>query len=174
MTVVAKLRSRLAYMYNKGTRALAIAGAVFILVMMGVIVGSVSSRFIFGKSLPGVIEVSEVLMVGIVFLGLARAQQQKLNVRTELLTSCLPRKAQSLLLLLGLLTGLSLMFGVSWYTAKDAYISFLIREERYGIIYFPVWPAKAMVPLGSFLLCLQLLIELVKETKKFFYSQKGG
>ena len=173
MNVVARFRLLVSQLYNKGVLALAAAGAVFILVMMGIIVTSVSGRFLFGRPLPGVIEVSEVLMVGIVFLGLARAQQEKLNVRTELITSHLPNKVQFLLSLLGLLTGLALMIGVTWYGAKEGYGSFLIREERYGIIYFPVWPAKIVVPVGSSLLCLQLIIDLVKEAKELFCSQKG-
>ena len=174
MPVLAKLLSQLLYIYTTCRRVFALIGASLIVGMMVLIVSSGFSRLLFGKSLLGSIEISEVLMVGIVYFGLAQAQQQKLNVRTELVTSRFPRKAQCLFSLLGLLTGLSIMIVVLGYTAEGAYSSFLIRETRFGVMSFPVWPAKAIVPLGSFFLCLQLLIDLVKETKNFFYSQKGG
>lgn len=152
--------------FQTSLRGLAVIAAGLTMVMMVSIVASVSRRFIMGKDIMGVLEFNEVLIVGLVFLALARTQQAGIQVKAEFLTTHFPRRAQVICTLLGLVAGMALYGAITWYSGKAGYHSVLIGEYRYGVARFPIWPAKLVVPFGSLLLCLQCLLDFFREVKK--------
>lgn len=166
MTRLSNLGSRVLSLFQASLRALAVVAAGLTVVMMISIVASVTRRFVFGKDIMGVLEFNEVLIVGLVFLALARTQQAGIQVKAEFLTSHLSPRLQIMFTILGLVAGIALFGAITWYSGKAAYASVLIGEYRYGVARFPIWPAKLVVPFGSLLLCLQCLLDILRESKK--------
>jgi TRAP-type transport system small permease protein len=124
----------------------------------------VFSRHLLNRAIPGVIELNEVLMVGIVFLGLGMAQKEKSHIRAELLVSRLSKGRRKLSDLLATICSLGFWGILLFQSAPRAWDAFLTGEYREGLIKFPLWPARGALALGLFILCLQLLVDLYRET----------
>jgi len=43
-----------------------------------------------------------------------------------------------------------------------------------GIVHFPLWPAKCIIPLGCALLCIRLLVDMVMDIQKLLNPAAGG
>ena len=126
----------------------------FLMVIITIL--DVLSRHLLHRPVPGVIELNEVLMVGIVFFGLAMAQKEKAHIRAELFVSRMKPKLRRFFDLLALI--LSTCFWVILLTQAlpRAWQSYLTGEYREGLIKFPIWPARWALAIGILIMCLQL------------------
>lgn len=132
----------------------------------------VVSRHLLHRAIPGVIELNEVLMVGIVFLGLAMAQKEKTHIRAELLVSRLSAKWQKGLDIFAIVLSLAFWGILLASSAPRAWQSFVIGEYREGLIKFPIWPARGALCFGLLIMCLQLLYDLGMSFSKVAQSLK--
>ena len=127
----------------------------FIMVIITIL--DVLSRHLLHRPVPGVIELNEVLMVGIVFLGLGMAQKEKAHIRAELFVSRLPPKLRRLFDLLALIFSACFWVMLLTQAVPRAWGSYLTGEYREGLIKFPIWPARWALAIGILILCLQLV-----------------
>src|SRR3546814_15044152 len=68
-----------------------LSGFATLLIIL-IVVADVTGRFLFNAPLHGGVELSELLMVALVFFGLAAAQQQRQNFSYELMVRHFPRR----------------------------------------------------------------------------------
>ena len=127
----------------------------FIMVIITML--DVLSRHLLHRPIPGVIELNEVLMVGIVFLGLGMAQKEKSHIRAELFVSRLPPKLQRLFDIFALILSTCFWVVLLSQALPRAWESYLTGEYREGLIKFPVWPARWALAIGLLIICLQLV-----------------
>ena len=127
----------------------------FIMVIITIL--DVLSRHLLHRPIPGVIELNEVLMVGIVFLGLGMAQKEKSHIRAELFVSRLPPKLRRLFDILALVFSTCFWVVLLSQALPRAWESYLTGEYREGLIKFPVWPARWALAIGLLIICLQLI-----------------
>ncbi|CAN5309700.1 hypothetical protein BH23ACT9_BH23ACT9_07290 [soil metagenome] len=146
-------------------RGLAGLAAVCIGALMMITVVDVIRRNLTGSALAGTVEYSELLMVSLVFLGLALAQRDKEHVAVNLVTSRLPRPVSRILRVSGLGIVLALLAWMTLETAKEAYRSFISGEIRIGLQSVRVWPARALIPIGLAALVMQLIADVVAAAK---------
>ena len=134
--------------------------------MIIITIMDIVSRHLLKLPVPGVIELNEVLMVGIVFLGLGMAQKEKSHIRAELFVSRLSslwRKRSDIF---------ALIFSTCFWTillikaVPKAWHSFMIGEYREGLIKFPIWPARWALAIGILIMCLQLLADIYTASTK--------
>lgn len=130
---------------------------VAILVLMLLVVLEVALRDVFGSTVGGTIEISEVLLAFLVFLGVAYAQQDGSHVNTDLVTSRLPPRVAGAVRAVGMLVAVVALLMAVWATADRAWASMQAGEARFGLRSIPVWPARLIVPVGLFLLALESL-----------------
>lgn len=135
------------------------------------IVPDVLLRLCFRKSLRGVVEFNELLIVAIVFLGLARNQAKGSNVRVEIFVSRLSSKMQERLRVLADVIGLLVFAGIGIYGTVEAYFSVLLDERNWAVIRFPVWPARILLAFGALLLCCELLLDIARRVRKLRYGE---
>ncbi len=138
--------------------------ALILLLMAASIVSDVIARPLF-QSIPGTFELNEVLLVIVVFLVLAGAQIERRHVNVSLFISRFSPRRQTLLKLFVLFLSLSFFCFFTLAAGVQAYSSTIVGEQRYGLIPFPVWPARIFLCLGLFLLCLQLSLDIVDKLK---------
>jgi len=136
---------------------------VCVLVMVSTIVIDITGRTFFFKPLEGTLELNEMLMVLIVFLGLAWTQSQRGNVKIEVFASRLSFKSARVVDLAVLTMSLLFASLITIGGTVEALHSTRIREAVWGIARFPVWPGKIMLAFGCFLLCIQFLIDIIHE-----------
>jgi len=132
------------------------------LVIMVIVVIDVTGRAAFNAPLHSGVEISELLLVSLVFLGLASAQQKRQNFAIEVLSRHLPPKAQKGLELVGSLACLVIVVLLAWPSAHQAISSFNRNEMGFGIVAFPVWPARILLALGLWLLAVQFAIDILR------------
>jgi TRAP-type mannitol/chloroaromatic compound transport system permease small subunit len=128
---------------------------------MFLITADVLSRYIFGIPVKGSYELSEMMFLSVVFLGLGYTQLYNGHVRVEFLVIGFHQRTQKILNTIMLLFALSIYTLLVWKGAEGFLESYESGEYRWGLIQIPLWPVKLMIPLGSSLLCLRFVDEIV-------------
>lgn len=132
------------------------------LIVTMVVVADVAGRAIFNAPLHSATEVSELLLVVLVFLGLAGAQQRRQNYAIDVASRHLPVPLQNILETLGYAFCLVLTLGLAWFSTKQAISSYGRGEAGFGIISFPIWPARFVLALGLWLLSAQFVCDILR------------
>lgn len=123
-----------------------------ILVLAVLLTVEVISRSFFHTSIRGLYEIAELLIVVVVFLGIAQAEVARNHVRVTIVTDRLPARVATLVRGVALtLAGGFLAWMFVALTVK-AWESLQTGEFKVGLLNFPVWPSRALVALGIGLL----------------------
>lgn len=139
----------------------AVSGFATLLIMITVCV-DVVGRSLFNAPLHAGVETSELLLVSIVFFGLAAAQQRRQNFAIDILNSVLPKSVQRFLEYLGLLLCLIIVVVMAWPSSVHALTSFNRNEMGFSLVAFPIWPARILIALGFWLLAAQFAFDLLR------------
>lgn len=132
------------------------------LLIMIIVCIDVAGRAIFNAPFHSGTEISELLLVCLVFLGLAAAQQQRQNFAIDVLVRHLPDRVQRGFEFFGYAVSLGLLVMLAWPSSRQALISFERGESGFGIVPFPVWPARMILAIGLWLLALQFACDLYR------------
>ncbi|MGE3288615.1 MAG: TRAP transporter small permease subunit [Pseudonocardia sp.] len=137
-----------------------VAGALTMLLMLLTVV-DIGMRQLAGTGLPVTLEVTEVALVAVVFLGMTGAQLSHTHVSTPVLVDRLSPRRRHLARGLGLLVVSLLVAWLVWSTTMTGLASWRSGEFRFGLVQFPVWPAKLIIPIGATGFLLVLVSECV-------------
>lgn len=143
-----------------------IIASFLLLGIMLLVVSDVAGRYLFNKPVHGTLEITEFVMVAIVFFTLAHTQAIKAHIKVELLLERMPRKLRLILELITYLFGLVIFALITWQGYLSALDAWEVQEETDGLIPFPIFPAKLTIPIGCFLFCLRFsadIIDVIKE-----------
>ena len=154
-----------------------LAAATLLAVLMFMTVIDVARRTIAGKALVGVVEISQFLMVGIVFLSLAYAQRQNKNIRVDMLVTRLSGKRRIVLEVIMLLLFAGFAGLITWQGGLDFLHAWRIGEWEHGPgnVSLYTWPARLTIPVGCFWLFVQLIIDIVRYSRGYIPEvTKGG
>ena len=124
-------------------------------------------RDVFNSPLPGVYELHSMMMVGVLYLGLAYAQSKRSHIRMDILSSRMDSSNQSLLQVLGDAVFLFIAALIVWRMGIEAWTAWTTGDFLYGIVKFPLWPAKLAITLGTALLSLRLITDIVRNPTWF-------
>lgn len=136
--------------------------AVAIGFMMVITVADVVARRLFHGHVQGSYEYVALLFVYLIFFGLAYAQRQDAHITIGILYDRLPRKARLSTEGVLLVISFILFSALTWYTAKSAWVNFLLGDTLLGSIQVATWPSRVGVPLGCGMLALRLLVQIVR------------
>ena len=152
MTVLIKIASKV-------SKFLAIICAIAICIMVILTLGDISWRSFIGKSLPGAIELIELLMVIAVSVSFAHTQLHKKHAEVGIIEQYISERAKILsdLIICGLVFIFILI--MVWQGVIGFWESYKIDEFRFGLIPFPIWPMKLFIPIGFAGLALQLFAD---------------
>lgn len=141
-----------------------ISGATLLILMVMITVDAVGRKL--GYPLPGSLELSEAMMVIIVYLALFAVQYHRENVFVSIVTHQLSERKQALLDMFAALIGVALfalLAWMGWLRAMDAY---RMGEYRVAAIIVPIWPFRFAIPLGLSLLCVQLMVTAIQDWRR--------
>ncbi len=139
-------------------RWVSLAAGLTLFAMMMVTVIDVATRFA-GRPLLGFFEVTSLLLVCLVFLGLAQTQAIKGNVNVEVFVARLPVRLRGLIdLFINLCClGLSALMGYqSWLQSLDI----LANHQVTGTLFIPYYPFYLIVVFGFLLLSLVFVVDI--------------
>lgn len=143
---------------NRAANAAAVA---VIFVMMIYITADVAGRYLFSKPIPGTFEINQMLMVFVVFFGFAYTQASGSNIRAEMVVRLFPPRVRLTIEIFSHLVFLSIFLFLLVASTSQAIASWKEREFVTGLINIPRYPARWAVAAGAFLLCLQLVFDIV-------------
>lgn len=141
---------------------LAIISGFATLVIMVIVMIDVIGRAAFNEPLHSGVELSELLLVSLVFLGLSAAQQQRQNFAIEIFTRHLPIRVQNGFEIAGYAACLAIVILLAWPSTIQAISSFNRNEMGFGIVAFPIWPARIVLAIGLWLLAIQFLCDIYR------------
>jgi TRAP-type transport system small permease protein len=135
------------------------AGALF--VMMLLTAADVTGRYLFNKPILGAFELTEFLVLILIFSFLAHTQAQKTHVSVDLLLGRLPKKLQTAVGLFNHAVCLVLMGLFVWMTILRAFElkQFGEASPNLGI---PKYPFAVFVVIGFAVLGLEYIRDLVR------------
>jgi len=130
---------------------------IFGLMLIGVV--QIFGRKLFNAPIFGYIDIVEIAMSALVFLGLAYTERLGGHIRMELFVSHLKGRALWTFELLGVLTGLAIVGVLVIYSYTHAMRAYYSGDTTIDAQYL-LWPSKMVVCLSLALLFLRLLVSL--------------
>ena len=138
-----------------------IAGGILLLGMMLLVTGDVTRRLVFKSPIHGTTELVEFMMVGLLFFTLANTQALKAHIYIDVVIERLSPRARLLCEVISCFLGLIVFSLITWQGVKSSIYSWTINEITFGVIKFPLFPSKVIIPIGSFILCLRFVLDIV-------------
>jgi TRAP-type C4-dicarboxylate transport system permease small subunit len=157
-TIVAGLVGRLLRRIEVGLMFGSAAIAFFVMLFVS---AEVLMRYGFSSPIPGHLELSELLMPIIVFLGLSYTQATHGHVGMDLVLDSLPPRGRRHATLATLLASIFICSILAWFSSKNAYQLWLYDDVTMSPPYFKTWPAGAAVGLGYFLISVRLYVQFL-------------
>ncbi|GEM_PF-2796641 len=151
---------------------LAIASGLVSLFITILTLADIIAREMLQVTIPGVYDLSQYLMVYIVFLSFAYCEQQGGNVKVDILFRRFSDKAQACVDIIGRLLTLFIFAMIVYTTGKWTWDAFQSQELMYGIKGGYVWPIKFGVPFGCFFILVYVVIHLVIKIKLLIGKSK--
>lgn len=137
-----------------------IAICVLVLMMLFTVLNVVMRAF-FNSPIPGDVELIEVGMVCVGFLGLAWCALRGMHISVDLVVSFLPKRIQAVFDSFGYLIGLGISILLAWRGFLEG-IGNRDLNSLSATLGFPMYPFYWVVALGYGVLCLAILVLLVR------------
>lgn len=146
-------------------KVFALVAALLVGVVMVVVSIDVVSRNATGESVPGAFEVTTVLLVVIVFLGLAHAERTGATIKLTLFTDRLPRRAALVARTGSTAVTIAVALWFTYATWEAAGRSIERGESQIGLLNIPLWPARVAIVVGFVALSIELLLGLRRKLR---------
>ena len=147
-----KKKSLVSIFFDRLNTAMAWIAALMVIFMMFAISYAVAARYLWGQSVPWVIEVSSYLMLYITFLGTAWLLRQNGHVEVDLVLSNLKPRTAAGFRAVTSIAGALVSLVLAWQGAVVAIDYFQRDVTVMGILNTPQWLLLGVIPLGGFLL----------------------
>ncbi len=143
-------------------------GAIALFGMMCLTTLDVIGRYLFNKPVLGAFELTEFLVLILIFSYLAYTQSVDAHVSVELFVGRLPKKIQTLIYLFNHTVSLALMMLVAWKSFEKA-MELIETGENSPNLSLPNYPFVFFMTLGCVVMCIEYLRNLLQ----VFESKKG-
>lgn len=147
---------------------LVLLGSVGMMLSMLICVADVAGTNFIGWPVPGTLEITESTMVLIVFGALAYTQEKRGHIRVEILRGYMGPRIQSFMDAVTHLLAFLFFLLLTWGSIGELSYSWELKEATMGTIRFPLYPARAILTIGSALLIVQLALDVISDTGRMW------
>ena len=133
--------------------------AMAIVFMTLLTVGDVVMRYFFSKPILGSFEITEYILVVVVFLSIPWATMEGVNVRVDLITEKLAKKTRAILYAVSCFLSMIISFLIVWFTIPEAEYARELQEKS-DMLNIPTYPFYFLIAVGFFVLFLILIAVL--------------
>jgi C4-dicarboxylate transporter DctQ subunit len=137
-------------------------------VIMALTIVDVVGRYFFLKPLTENVELSMLLMVGVVMFSIAGTQRVGGHVAMEIFVNRFKRMNRPLFpafKTFALLLSEAVFLFALYYVIRAFLESYNIHEVTSGPVFMIIWPAKLIICFGVFLMCVRLAIQLIQTVR---------
>ncbi len=166
--------SSIADAYYSVGKWLTVASGVAVLLLCFYTTGDALGRFVFDTPLPASLELTLILLIVIVFWGIAHVQARGGHMRLDFLRSRLAPRGQVLLDIFSLLIGLFIFALVTWQSWIWTMEALATHDEMMGQWSIPFFPPRLALTFGAFTLCVQYIINLIQYFTQLFSTSQVG
>jgi len=141
-------------------------GVGFLAVMMFMTGIDVVMRYIFNRPISGAYELTELMMVILVFFGLAYTQINKGHVAVDLVFTRFAPKMKIIVNFVSYFLCLALFVIMTWQSIKQVqskWNSGLVT----GTLGIPLWPFYLVMFIGCLVMCLVFITDLLESARKW-------
>lgn len=146
---------------------LARMGGYILLGMMLLTTCDVIGRYVFNSPITGAYEVTEVMMVTVIFLFIGYTQAEKGHISIDLVVRLLPKKVRVTIDIITHLLSLFIIILITWMNILRC-LELMRRNEVTAILYIPVSPFLLILAIG----CFVYSIELIKNIRNLIKHQE--
>lgn len=133
-----------------------LACALLIFIMLAVC-AEIVMRYFLNAPILWVVEISEVILLYITFLGAAWLLRREGHVRIDMLLTRLPPKPQVLLNIITSTIGVLMWLALTWYSIVVTLDLFQRGVLTPTVLHLPRFAIILIIPVGSLLLAIQFL-----------------
>ena len=134
---------------------LAHAGAYVLFGMMLLTTSDVVGRYVLNLPITGAYEVTEAMMVTLVFLFLGHTQASKTHVAVDLVLKLLPHKIETVTKVITHVLSFLMMIVVAWMSIVR-WLELMEINEHTPILGIPISPFLLILAFGCLVLCIEL------------------
>ncbi len=147
------------------------AGAVlFLLAVM--ITADVMKRWITGKPIIGVFEISEVSFLILTFMALGLLKYLDREMIVDPIRARIKGRPKYALTIFAALLGLFFWGFITWLGWGDWLRAYQIHDVHMGLVAIPLVLPLAFLVFGSALLCINLLTDIIINLQRLFLGEK--
>ena len=136
-----------------------------LVVMFLAIITDIFMRTI-GQPVLGIPEFSSLLMIVIVYGGLAYCQSKDAHISVDWLVKLSNQKTQAVLRIVVFVIILGFLTIALWATLERFLIALEVNEKYEGLAFMPMWPARLMLLLGVFWFWVQIFVDALRSISK--------
>lgn len=148
---------------------------ISIFLMMIMISINAIGRYVFSSSLTGShTMVTQFLMPVLVFFSLSRIQHEEANINVNIFSRNFSERRALVVNLFQRIVILGIFVYITFVTGESFWDALLNPTSTVGIISFPTYLTKAIVPFGFGLLCIRLLSQIVTDVFRLGRNVRGN
>jgi C4-dicarboxylate transporter DctQ subunit len=144
--------------------ALNLLASTILFGLMFYVTAEVVMRYLFNRPLPGHLELTQLFIAPAVFLALSYVQEYRGHVGMDLLVERLSRRRRAAVDAFVLLVALATFVVITWFSWTSAWMSWEMGDVT-PTAYLSTWWSKMAVPVGSALLCVRLVLQVVESVR---------
>ncbi len=152
-----KLQTRAARVFDRILDGCVTLAAILLALLVLSVSYEVTVRQLFRSSLIGLDEVLEFSLLWIAFLTIAWVLKQEGHVSMDIIVTRFKPRTRVMLSILTTILSAVICFIIALYGTKITWDYFKIGYMAVGILYLPKWPIMSIIPVGFFLLFIQML-----------------
>ncbi len=157
--MIAPATSAASTLNGRVTMWLARGGACGLAMIMVLTFCDVIGRYVFNAPIVGTVEVTELLMGMMVYLGVGLTTHGRGHIRVDIVIDRLPPRVQAFLDVFTLALSIVLISLVCWHLWLKAEAT-VEKNDLTQIWEWPVWPAAYVIAAASLLMVTSMLLQL--------------
>jgi TRAP-type mannitol/chloroaromatic compound transport system permease small subunit len=139
-------------------KALARFTGILIIALMIGVVADAMLRGMAGVAIWGVLEISVLLLLALIFFGLPSTLALRENFRVSIIADAFPKWLGTPIAWALLALQVAVIAMLAWFTWRSAIYSFTREEVAIGMVEIPLWPSRTLVALGFSILVIQTIV----------------
>ena len=139
-----------------------------------IVIHEVVVRYVFDSPTLHSVELSEYLLVFVVFMSIGWVLKENRHVAVTFAVNLLPEKVRLVLNTLTSLLTLAFLGILVWKGGKTAMTAYTGNYHSSSLLNFPMWVPYALIPLGALVLSLQYLVKIGELIRTLMVGRSGS
>lgn len=144
-------------------------GALFLMMCLTVV--DVVGRYLFNAPILGAFEMTEFMVLIMVFSFLGYAQAQKSHVTVEIFFDRFPLKMKAIVSTANYLVCLVIMFIIAWMGCEKGIETFHTGEKPLNLA-IPNWPFVFFLSFGSAVMCVEFIRDILRKLHNRIHGEE--